>query len=57
MDNHELVVQARAGDSLAFEKLFERHYDRICLYLVYLVGSDEIQYFLLSAGQRHYPLS
>src|SRR2546421_4895043 len=42
MDESELIVQARDGDPLAFERLFERYYDRICLYLAHMVGSDEV---------------
>lgn len=38
----ELVVQARAGDPLAFEKLFERYNERICLYLIHMVGNDAV---------------
>ncbi len=38
----ELVVQARAGDPLAFEKLFERYNERVCLYLTHMVGNDAV---------------
>ncbi|SRR6266849_10815035 len=38
----ELVVQARAGDPLAFEKLFERYSERVCLYLTHMVGNDAV---------------
>lgn len=40
--DHELVVQARAGDPFAFEKLYERYNDRICLYMIHMVGNDEV---------------
>ena len=40
--DNELVVQARAGDSLAFEELFERYNERICLYLIHMVGNDAV---------------
>jgi len=42
----ELVVQARAGDPLAFEELFERYNERICLYLIHMVGNDAVGYEL-----------
>src|SRR6266568_1160747 len=38
----KLVVQARAGDPLAFEELFERYNERICLYLIHMVGNDAV---------------
>src|SRR5260370_22970064 len=38
----ELVVKARAGDPLAFEVLFERYNERICLYLIHMVGNDAV---------------
>ncbi|MDQ2715397.1 MAG: RNA polymerase sigma factor [Chloroflexota bacterium] len=38
----ELVVLARSGDQGAFEQIFERYNDRICLYLVRMVGNDGV---------------
>jgi RNA polymerase sigma-70 factor (ECF subfamily) len=40
--DRELVAQARAGDELAFEKLFGRYNHQICVYLVRMVGSDGV---------------
>jgi len=40
--DQELVVRARSGDSAAFEQLFGRYHERICIYLVQMVGNDEI---------------
>ena len=43
-DNHwcvELVAQARAGDQIAFQALFEHFNARICTYLAHIVGDNE----------------
>ncbi len=40
--DQELVVRARSGDSAAFEQLFGRYHERICIYLAYMVGNDAI---------------
>jgi RNA polymerase sigma-70 factor (ECF subfamily) len=40
--DQELVVRARSGDSAAFEQLFGRFHERICIYLAYIVGNDAI---------------
>lgn len=37
----EVVKQARAGDVLAFDTLFEFYYNRICTYLAHIVGDYE----------------
>lgn len=36
-----IVEQARAGDKLAFDTLFENYYTRICTYLAHIVGNEE----------------
>ena len=38
----ELVMQAREGNQYAFEKLFERYNNRICTFVVRMVGNDGI---------------
>ncbi len=37
----EVVEQARAGDKLAFDTLFEYYYTRICTYLSHIVENEE----------------
>jgi RNA polymerase sigma-70 factor (ECF subfamily) len=37
----EVVAQARAGDKLAFDTLFEYYNARICTYLAHIVGDKE----------------
>ena len=37
----EVVEQARAGDKLAFDTLFEHYNTRICTYLAHIVGNEE----------------
>jgi RNA polymerase sigma-70 factor, ECF subfamily len=37
----EVVKQARAGDKLAFDTLFEYYNTRICTYLAHIVGDKE----------------
>ncbi|HYT35916.1 MAG TPA: RNA polymerase sigma factor [Ktedonobacteraceae bacterium] len=37
----EVVEQARAGDKLAFDTLFEYNNTRICTYLAHIVGNEE----------------
>lgn len=41
-DEQELVLQAQAGDLVAFEKLYARYNDRICRYLSRMVGNDGV---------------
>lgn len=41
-DERELVISAQHGNQLAFEKLYERYNDRICRYLIRMVGNDGI---------------
>jgi RNA polymerase sigma-70 factor (ECF subfamily) len=36
-----IVKQARAGDKLAFDTLFENYNTRICTYLAHIVGNEE----------------
>jgi RNA polymerase sigma-70 factor (ECF subfamily) len=42
----ELVAQARRGDSRAFDELCQRYYERIGLFLVRMVGNDEVSHEL-----------
>src|SRR6266702_4790017 len=37
-----LVVRAQGGDQVAFEVLYERYNDRICRYLIRMVGNDGV---------------
>ena len=37
-----LVVQAQAGDIAAFEKLYRQYYNRICTYILHIVGDDGV---------------
>jgi hypothetical protein len=37
----EIVEQARAGDKLAFDSLFQYYNARICMYLAHMVGDEE----------------
>ena len=41
-DECRLVEQARQGDQAAFEALYERYNDRICRYLIRMVGNDGV---------------
>ncbi|MBA2284306.1 MAG: RNA polymerase sigma factor [Ktedonobacteraceae bacterium] len=41
-DEYRLVVQAQGGDQAAFEALYERYNDRICRYLIRMVGNDGV---------------
>jgi len=38
----ELVVRAQGGNQAAFEALYERYNDRICRYLIRMVGDDGV---------------
>jgi RNA polymerase sigma-70 factor (ECF subfamily) len=38
----ELVVQARAGNSRAFDQLYRRYHERIGLFLAHMVGNSEV---------------
>ncbi len=37
----EIVEQARTGDQLAFDRLFQHYNARICMYLAHMVGDEE----------------
>src|SRR5260370_18080998 len=37
-----LVIRAQGGDQMAFEVLYERYNDRICHYLMRMVGNDGV---------------
>src|SRR5215472_6162216 len=41
-EESNLVVRAQGGDQVAFEALYERYNDRICRYLIRMVGNDGI---------------
>ncbi|HLZ63240.1 MAG TPA: RNA polymerase sigma factor [Ktedonosporobacter sp.] len=41
-DECHLVVRAQGGDQAAFEILYERYNDRICRYLIRMVGNDGV---------------
>ncbi len=41
-DERNLVLRAQGGDQLAFEALYERYNDRVCCYLIRMVGNDGI---------------
>src|SRR6266566_892416 len=41
-DERNLVLRAQGGDQLAFEALYERYNDRVCRYLIRMVGNDGI---------------
>src|ERR1700751_1618950 len=41
-DDADLAIQAKKGDIAAFESLYRLYYNRICVYLVHLVGDDGI---------------
>ena len=41
-DESYLVVRAQGGDQAAFEMLYERYNDRICRYLIRMVGNDGV---------------
>lgn len=41
-DEEMLVIQAKAGDVAAFEKLYRYYYNRICSYLIHTVGNEGI---------------
>ena len=38
----ELVARVQAGDTSAFEELFQRHNNRLCIYLARLMNNDEL---------------
>lgn len=40
--DEELAAQAREGNRFAFEKLFERYNNQICVYMVRIVGNDGV---------------
>ncbi len=41
-EESNLVVRAQGGDQVAFEVLYERYNDRICRYLIRMVGNDGV---------------
>jgi RNA polymerase sigma-70 factor, ECF subfamily len=41
-DEDMLVIQAKAGEVAAFEKLYRKYYNRICSYLVHTVGDEGV---------------
>lgn len=41
-EESRLVMRAQGGDQLAFEALYERYNDRICRYLIRMVGNDGV---------------
>jgi len=41
-EESNLVVRAQGGDQVAFELLYERYNDRICRYLIRMVGNDGV---------------
>jgi RNA polymerase sigma-70 factor (ECF subfamily) len=41
-EESRLVVRAQGGDQIAFEALYERYNDRICRYLIRMVGNDGV---------------
>src|SRR5579862_5387622 len=41
-DECALVEKAQQGDQMAFEALYERYNDRICRYLIRMVGNDGV---------------
>lgn len=42
LDERDLVMRAKNGDQMAFEKLYERYIDRISRYLIRMVGNDGV---------------
>ena len=42
LDERPLVERVRAGDSLAFERLFRRYYAALCTFAARIAGSDAI---------------
>jgi RNA polymerase sigma-70 factor (ECF subfamily) len=41
-EESRLVVRAQGGDQTAFEALYERYNDRICRYLIRMIGNDGV---------------
>ena len=41
-EESSLVVRAQGGDQVAFEALYERYNDRICRYLIRMIGNDGV---------------
>ena len=41
-EESSLVVRAQGGDQAAFEVLYERYNDRICRYLIRMIGNDGV---------------
>jgi RNA polymerase sigma-70 factor, ECF subfamily len=41
-EESNLVVRAQGGDQVAFEVLYERYNDRICRYLIRMIGNDGV---------------
>ena len=41
-EEYNLVLRAQGGDQMAFEALYKRYNDRICHYLMRMVGNDGI---------------
>jgi len=40
--NTELVIRAKAGDADAFEGLYAQLYNPICIFLIHMIGNEEV---------------